>query len=566
MKYKSVDKYKSESLMRKRLRKFRSLKRGYTSFLIIITLYIVSFFCPLLMNYKALVVKYNGNYYFPIVKYRLATFFHQDIQGSTLFKSESLKQPGIFLAKLRDSSDPVSRYISNKLSSETLDLIYQHFTSFKEPDELLKTVKNVLTDLSSLEIDFAEQRFTEDEFNSEFGRLTQVFAGSPGKDELISFSVKLLEKTDPIYKFISKQFNYGALNRFKEYCNSQPISDDLQALLDEDIRKILKNDALYSEERFAEVKLSPETIILVKENPDGKERIRLNRMLFGEAYANEITREKIHGEANYRRLKQQFKEVDEGNWVLMPAYPFGPYETLLDKTGEPPNRPSAMHWFGTDDRGRDVFVRLAYGFNTSLSFAVCVLLFTYIIGVSVGAFLGYFGGKFDIIAQRFIEIWSSLPFLYTVIIVSSLVQPNFALLVFVLMIFRWTGMTYFIRGEFYREKAKDYVHAAIAMGASNQKIIFKHILPNALTPVITFAPFGIVSLIGALVGLDYLGFGLPPPTASWGEMIRQGMSNIFSWWLVLFPFSMLFFTLLLVVFVGEAVREAFDPRVFSRLR
>ncbi len=191
---------------------------------------------------------------------------------------------------------------------------------------------------------------------------------------------------------------------------------------------------------------------------------------------------------------------------------------------------------------------------------------------------GYFSGKVDLLGQRAIEIWSSLPFLYTIIIVSSivvpvylpgrsqLVQPSFWLLVFILAIFDWMGMTFYIRGEFYREKAKDYVGAAIVTGVSEAGIMFRHILPNALTPVISFAPFEIVANISALVALDFLGFGLPAPTPSWGELIGQGMNNLTKWWLVFFPLGVMFVTLLLVVFIGEAVREAFDPKEYSRLR
>jgi microcin C transport system permease protein len=272
------------------------------------------------------------------------------------------------------------------------------------------------------------------------------------------------------------------------------------------------------------------------------------------------------GEANYRDLKGEFKAADNGNWVIMPLYSYGPYESLTDRRSEPPNEPSLQHWFGTDDRGRDVFVRLAYGFNISLSFALIYVAISFLIGISIGASLGYYGGKLDIYAQRFIEIWAAIPFLYTVIIISSILKPNFGLLIFVLSLFGWIGMTYFMRGEFYREKAKDYVHAAIAMGATDFKVIFKHILPNSLVPVITFGPFMIVGAISSLVALDFLGFGLPPPTASWGELVGQGMSNIFSWWLVLFPLLAMAVTLLMVVFIGEAVRQAFDPKEFSRLR
>ena len=284
------------------------------------------------------------------------------------------------------------------------------------------------------------------------------------------------------------------------------------------------------------------------------------------------------GDPDYRALKQQYATEGRGNWVLMPPIPFGPNEGLLDANEPPPNAPSLAHPFGTDDRGRDVLVRLAYGFNISMTFALLVTFFGNATGVAVGAALGYFGGRVDIIGQRGIEIWSSLPFLYTIMIVSSIIvpiylpgkmallQPSLWLLVVILAAFDWMAITFYIRGEFYREKAKDYVGAAIATGVSERDIMFRHILPNALTPVVSFMPFEIVANISALVALDFLGFGLPAPTPSWGELIGQGMENLTKWWLVLYPLGVLFVALLLVVFIGEAVREAFDPKEFSRLR
>ena len=284
------------------------------------------------------------------------------------------------------------------------------------------------------------------------------------------------------------------------------------------------------------------------------------------------------GEPNYRQLHAQFSMQGGNDWVLMPLYPYSPTESLLELSGFPPHPPQWPHIFGTDDRGRDVFSRLAYGFNVSLTFALFVTVLAETFGVFVGAALGYFGGKLDILGQRIIEIWSSLPFLYTIIIVSSIVvpiyipgrnlvmQPSFWLLIFILSIFGWVGITYYIRGEFYREKAKDYVGAAIALGVSEPAIMFKHILPNALTPVVSFAPFIIVANISTLVALDFLGFGLPAPTPSWGELIGQGTENLTKWWLVFFPLGAMFLTLLLVVFIGEAVREAFDPKEFSQLQ
>ncbi len=270
---------------------------------------------------------------------------------------------------------------------------------------------------------------------------------------------------------------------------------------------------------------------------------------------------------NYRRFQEKCIAEGQGNWVIMPPYPYSPNEILLEElTDEPPTAPSATHFLGTDDRGRDVFARLVYGFRISMSFAIVVTVICYLIGIIVGAVLGYYAGKLDIVMLRFVEIWSSLPFLYVMIIISSIMEPNFMLLVAIICVFEWMGITYYIRGEYLREKSKDYVSAAISIGCPDWKIMFKHIFPNALTPVIAFTPFAIVGNISSLVTLDFLGFGLPAPTSSWGELLGQGTGNLYSWWLVFAPLTALFITLLLVIFIGEATREAFDPKEFSRLR
>ena len=275
------------------------------------------------------------------------------------------------------------------------------------------------------------------------------------------------------------------------------------------------------------------------------------------------------GEVSWRDLQEQYYFESEDNFVLLAPYPYDPLENLLHESnlkGQPPHAPNAYHILGTDDRGRDVFARLIYGFRTSITFALGVIIISYIIGMTVGACFGYFSGRVDFWGQRLVEIWSGLPFLYTIIIISSIVKPGMWLLILLLALFRWVGISFYMRGEFYREKSKDYVAAAIAQGESHRSIMFRHILPNGLTPVISFAPFAVVVTISSLVSLDYLGFGLPAPTPSWGELVNQGLENITAWHLVFFPLSALFITLLLVVFIGEAVREAFDPKVFSRLR
>ncbi|MEZ4237854.1 MAG: ABC transporter permease subunit [Myxococcota bacterium] len=254
---------------------------------------------------------------------------------------------------------------------------------------------------------------------------------------------------------------------------------------------------------------------------------------------------------------------------MPPPYPYHPNESLLsdpDLPGSPPHPPSKAHWMGTDDRARDVFARLVYGYRLSMLFGLGVVGISYALGISVGAMLGYFGGRVDLVGQRLVEIWAGVPFLYTVIIVASVIKPGPAVLVLLLALFGWIGISLYIRGEFYRERSKDYVAAAVAIGESDLSIIFRHILPNALTPVISFAPFALVANIIALVSLDFLGFGVPPPTPSWGELANQARQNITEWHLAFFPLGALFVTLLMVVFVGEAVREAFDPKPFARLR
>jgi len=276
-----------------------------------------------------------------------------------------------------------------------------------------------------------------------------------------------------------------------------------------------------------------------------------------------------NGEANYRFLKQSLKEKNTGDFVLMPLYPYGPDENLLDELNiMPPNPPTKNNWFGTDDRGRDVFARVLYGFKTSVSFGLIVTLFSFMLGTLAGALSGFYGGKTDMFFQRAVEIWSALPFLYVIIILSSFITPGFYLLTIILVLLNWVGITLYIRGEVLREKAKEYVFAAYVSGSSKFRIITKHILPNSISPVVTFAPFAVVGNISLLVALDFLGFGLQPPTASWGQLIQQGMSypTLERWWLIIIPLLFQFITLLLIVFVGEGFRDAFDSKQYSRLK
>ncbi len=270
-------------------------------------------------------------------------------------------------------------------------------------------------------------------------------------------------------------------------------------------------------------------------------------------------------ETNYRELQQKFNEEATGNWVLMPLVPFNPFENDLRTDTFPPYPPSleTRHYLGTDSTGRDIAARLVYGFRIAMGFAAVLLVCSYAAGILVGCAMGYWGGVFDLLFQRLIEIWNTIPFLYVIMIVASVVIPTFWTLVTVMVIFGWTTMTWNMRTSTYKEKAREYVNAARALGANNSRVIGIHILPNTISVIVTFIPFSIASGIASLTALDYLGFGLPPPTPSWGELLSQGTENLESVWIVSSVGIAIVAVLLMVTYIGEAIREAFDPKKFT---
>ena len=264
-------------------------------------------------------------------------------------------------------------------------------------------------------------------------------------------------------------------------------------------------------------------------------------------------------EADYRD-PYVIKLIEDKGWIIMPLIPYT-YNTIIRDLDVPaPAPPSKKNWLGTDDQARDVLARLIYGFRISILFGFTLTFFSMIIGVSAGAIQGYFGGRIDLFFQRFIEIWSAIPTLYVLIILASIVQPNFWWLLMILLFFSWMGYVGVVRAEFLRARNLDYVRAAKALGVSNRTIMFRHLLPNATVATITFLPFSLSASVTALSGLDFLGFGLPPGSASLGEMVNQGRNNLQAPWLGLTSFFTLGLMLGLLVFVGEAIRDSLDPR------
>lgn len=255
------------------------------------------------------------------------------------------------------------------------------------------------------------------------------------------------------------------------------------------------------------------------------------------------------------------EQINRGsNWALFPLNRYG--ASTINYFAESPNpaAPTPANWLGTDDRGRDLLAQLLYGFRVSVLFALALTAVGVLLGVITGALQGFLGGKTDLAFQRFIEIWGSMPELYLLIIFSAVFAPSISLLLVLLSLFGWMGLSDYVRAEFLRNRQLDYVKAARALGVPNGQIIWRHILPNSLTPVVTFLPFRMSAAILALTSLDFLGLGVPPGTPSLGELLSQGKNSIDAWWISLSTFAVLVTTLLLLTFMGDALRDALDPR------
>jgi microcin C transport system permease protein len=257
-------------------------------------------------------------------------------------------------------------------------------------------------------------------------------------------------------------------------------------------------------------------------------------------------------------IQKQLRE--NGNWAIYPINRYGA-DTLNYYSKDPfPAPPSRDNWLGTDERGRDMLAQLLYGFRLSVLFGLALTVIGVVIGVLSGAVQGYFGGRTDLTFQRLIEIWSSMPELYLLIIFSAVFAPSVALLVILLSLFGWMGLSDYVRAEFLRNRQMDYVKAARALGVGNGRIMWRHILPNSMTPVVTFLPFRMSASILMLTSLDFLGLGVPPGTPSLGELLSQGKNNYDAWWIALATFAVLVIALLLLTFMGDALRDALDPR------
>ena len=256
----------------------------------------------------------------------------------------------------------------------------------------------------------------------------------------------------------------------------------------------------------------------------------------------------------------QDKLSKNGNWAIYPINRYGAQTLNYVSPAPNPAAPSSDNWLGTDEKGRDLLAQLIYGFRVSVLFALALTVIGVVLGIITGAIQGFYGGKLDLGFQRFIEIWGAMPELYLLIIFSAVFSPSLALLLILLSLFGWMGLSDYVRAEFLRNRQMDYVRAARALGVGDWHIITRHVLPNSMTPVVTFLPFRMSGAILALTSLDFLGLGVPPGTSSLGELLAQGKNNIDAWWISLSTFGVLVVTLLLLTFMGDALRDALDPR------
>lgn len=279
-------------------------------------------------------------------------------------------------------------------------------------------------------------------------------------------------------------------------------------------------------------------------------------------------------EVNYRQLQDKWRTEGSKSWMLMPPVPWDPYENDFRKDVSHPQPPdfARRHFLGTDKIGRDIAARLFYGFRVNMLFSLAYATGVYLLGIIAGCTMGYTGGRTDLYGQRLTEIWSLLPFLYMVMITISLIPAGVGLpvriagLMVVMVAFSWTSLATYLRTVTLKEKARDYVAAATLLGAGNLRLIFRHVLPNTLSTLVTFLPFTVMASISSLNALDYLAFGLPPPTPSWGDQLHEGLGQLSSPWIAVSAFVAITSVLLLVAFVGEAIRDAFDPKKHTTYR
>ena len=512
-----------------RLRRFRGLRRGFWSLVLLLILYGLSLFAEFLANDKPLFLRFRGRSFWPVLR----SYNEDEVAGTGRFTRPDYKA-------IADSDafrgDPSARILWPPLPYGPLESVPP-----EETQRDARTTVHVVPDqpVAAVYVDRA-------------GALVRStgagpFFGAPDDASLAGRRVwDAWTPDDGVRRALDRRF-------------ANEASEDFAGL------------ATNAAGRTVRIEFPP---FAPRTGPPASVRATFREEAGAAATARTMTlgpagafaggdRRLWEGlsEAERRTLSERAMRPDGGSGPAIPLALDGrAYRASMVRERGFPFRPTPRHPCGLDSSGRDVLARLVYGMRMSVSFGLLLVVTSMFVGTAVGAVQGFFGGRVDLTGQRLIEVWESIPFLYVLILLGSVYGPSFLLLLVVYGLFNWIGISYYMRGEYLRLRPLAFVEAARGLGAGSARIMFRHILPNALVPLITFFPFSLVSAIASLTGLDYLGFGLPPPTPSWGELFAQAQEHRWAWWLVLYPGLALFVVMLLCVFVGEGVREAFDPR------
>ena len=526
-------------ITRKRLRRFRAMRRAWWSFWILTTLYVLSLGAELICNNRPLYLRFEGNHYFPVFR-----FYPEDtFTGSGRMTRPNYKQISVS-SEFR--ANPGHRAVfpliphgpNETIAADSLDI----------PDTVTVTLAPIPR-VASLTVDedgavrraaAAAVFFDPDTLPVEGKRIHDLIEVPPEIAAALTQRFENEQELPAITRSTSLPDDDGHGVLDVSLPSFQP-RDPAPATLRVTLREALPPDQTVSTLTFETGQAEPLQPPPLWQRLSGNQRDRIGRdaqrRFEGWVGEDSFTLDGIRYRVEY--------EKEEVRW---------------------PFRPVRGHWMGIDGAGRDVLARIIYGLRTSMTFGLLLVSVSIALGIIIGAIQGYFGGRLDLLAQRGIEIWSAIPFLYVMILLGSLFGRSFGLLLFCYGLFNWIGMSYYMRAEFLRLRRRPFVEAARGLGLSDRVLIFRHILPNALVPVVTFTPFALVGAINALAALDFLGFGLPPPTASWGELIQQAQQFGWVWWLIVYPSLALFTVMLLGVFIGEGARNAFDPVPHQKLQ
>jgi len=525
----------------KRLKRFRQLKRGWWSFLLLVVLYLLTLGAELFCNARPLLMRHEGKWYFPAFRFYPENAFVKDgtphqADYLALDREGAFAQDFVLWAPVKN--DPYRIVPKDELTPSLLEIV----RLLPQPRVASLTLKPdlTITKATGLETLWKGDGAPEDSTGRALeelwqlsDELTPALAPRWAGQAVPSYSVTLIPQSGVKYPPVELVFAAADTPRAGGRKTLRVRALEVLGDTKDNAPRIWKFAATEELPASNETTYTALTEELRKQIADARQSVRK-----GELFAPV---ECTLADGRLYKLTVEREEV---------RFPF---------------RPVTGHWMGIDNAGRDVFARIFYALRIALNFGLLLVLFSMAGGTFVGILQGYRGGLTDLLGQRFIEIWSAMPFLYVMILMGSIYGAGFTLLLVCYALFNWIGISHYMRAEAFRLRKMPFVEAARCLGLSGWQIAFKHILPNALVPLVTLFPFSLVGAIGSLAALDYLGFGLPVPTPSLGEMLSQAQSERAAWWLTLFPSLALFAVMLLAVFVGEGIRNAFDPRRQQRL-